>query len=151
MLSNRPINEELSRLKEGINFWILEHSKLHSLLTTCHTELIAARQKILALEHQTGQDAQVITDLRRRLAQDTQPTKIMKFKTAPAEQDIRVSNEPLTVATPSSTKTPSTTKPLVKAPTIEEYSNALHLTLATRKELRDQKKGDKVLGRREPL
>lgn len=149
LLSNRPINEELSRLKEGVNFWILEHSKLHAVLTTCHTELIAARQKILTLEHKTDLHTRIIMDLRR--AQYPRPEEIVNIGTAPYEQDTRTPIEPITSTAVSSTETLSTVRPSKKAPTIEEYSNALHLTLATRKELRDQRKVTKFWKRRASL
>ncbi|KJA27329.1 hypothetical protein HYPSUDRAFT_51885 [Hypholoma sublateritium FD-334 SS-4] len=140
LLSNRPINEELSRLKEGINFWVLEHSKIHAVLTKCHTELTAAQQKILTLEHKTDLDTQIIMDLRRKLAQYPRPAETMNIGTVPSRQDTGTPIEPLTSVAVSSTETLSTVRPSKKAPTIKEYSNALHLTLATRKELRDQRK-----------
>lgn len=136
-----------SRLKEGINFWIGEHSKLQLVLDDCHAELMAARQKIATIEYKLEQDAQIISNLRARL---NKPADHAGLRSASSKQPTYT----VVVAPPAAmsiSSALSTVRPFTKAPTAEEYSNALRLTLATRKELRDQRKVTKFWKRRASL
>ncbi|KAF8197427.1 hypothetical protein BJ912DRAFT_922876 [Pholiota molesta] len=85
--------------------------------------------KNLVLEHKAELDAQIIKDLRRILAQDT---------TLSGKHQLHTGAVLLTRTSVQFRDSTCNFPP--KLPTIEEYSNALRLTLATRKELRDQKK-----------
>ncbi|KAF9471176.1 hypothetical protein BDN70DRAFT_939130 [Pholiota conissans] len=128
------VDNEHSRLKEAAAYWIQEHSKLRSILNNCHADLVTERQKNLALERNAEMDAHIIADLRTRLAQRTALSGEAKRLSGYYASE-QVYQDPSITIIPASR--PS------KPPSLDEYTNALRLTLATRKELREQKKATK--------
>ena len=129
-------NEQL-RLRDTIDFWIHEHSKLQGLLKNSEESLLLERHKVAALEHLMEANRREKLDLQTRyekllgkvhLADDQIPS-------------IPASSKPQLVHSFES-RQPSHEQSVAPR-SLDEYSSALRMTLMTRRELRDQKKATK--------
>ncbi|KAH9483857.1 hypothetical protein JR316_0003335 [Psilocybe cubensis] len=141
------VNKELARLSEAVNFWISEYGKLQILLRDCHEELVAERLKSAKLEriieelrHEKASFG-VSLDLSADQSGDTSFTRFSGDTSTLQSQKSQVLLYPRTGLPSTSSASGSDSLGESKKPrTLDEYSSALRMTLAARKELRDQKK-----------
>ncbi|KDR81412.1 hypothetical protein GALMADRAFT_239291 [Galerina marginata CBS 339.88] len=139
------VKQESIRLTEAVNFWIQEYSKIQDLLKSCHGELVVERLKTVGLERKIDADRQEIKDLQGSLARYEKLAGksgyVQGIKDGPS-QSKQIILRPLTQLRPVSPVTDSqvTLGVSFKPRTLDEYSSALRMTLATRKALRDQRK-----------
>ena len=103
-------NELNARLIEANNCWAKEYVNLQCQLQACREELHTERRKVQSLQHKLEENNRIIIDLRK--------------SSRHFEGLLGISNH----------------ADAVNIRTMDEYSSALQMTLATRKELRDQKK-----------
>ena len=130
-------NELNARLIEANNCWAKEYANLQCQLQECREELQTERLKVQSLQHKLEEDNRIILDLRmsRRfeglLGRSSHAAIDLPQNTTSAGAGVLLN------ATMPNLPNGSLA---VNIRTMDEYSSALQMTLATRKELRDQKK-----------
>ena len=131
-------NELNARLIEANNCWAKEYANLQSQLQECREELHTERRKVQYLQHKLEEDNRIILDLRMSSRRFEGLLGISNHAATDLPQNT-ISDG--TGMLPNATM-PKISKgsPAINIRTVDEYSSALQMTLATRKELRDQKK-----------
>ena len=117
-----------ARLIEANDRWTKEYANLQCQLKECREELHNERRKVDCLQHKLEEDNKIILDLRKSLSGHA-ATALLQDLQSTISSGITV---------PNSAKGDFAN--VVNIRTMDEYSSALRMTLATRKELRDQKK-----------
>lgn len=151
--------EENLRLREALNLWYQEYSKVEDLLQSCRADLFLERERSWALQHQSACDQEIIIDLRKELERYEhrfEKSRFRKFDNANhgEHRSVDETNRQcdadgpgfildtslalLPVPAPSISRTTMQIEGRLR--TLDEYSSALRMTLATRRQLRDQKK-----------
>ena len=118
-----------ARLIEANDHWAKEYANLQCQLKECREELHNERRKVYCLQHKLEGDNKIILDLRKSLSGHAATALL---------QDRLQSTISSGITIPNSAKGGFAN--VVNIRTMDEYSSALRMTLATRKELRDQKK-----------
>ena len=131
-------NELNARLIEANNCWAKEYANLQCQLQECLEELHIERREVQCLQHKLEEDNKIILDLRMSSRRFEGLLGMSNHAATDSLQNaISGGAEMLLNAT-----TPKFSKGslAVNIRTMDEYSSALQMTLATRKELRNQKK-----------
>ena len=131
-------NELNARLVEANNCWAKEYANLQSQLQECREELHTERRKVQCLQHKLEEDNRIILDLR---------TSSRRFEGLLGMSNHAATDSPQNTISGGTGLLLNATmqkiskgSPVVNVRTVDEYLSALQMTLATRKELRDQKK-----------
>ena len=131
-------NELNARLIEANNCWAKECANLQCQLQECREELHTERRKIQCLQQKLEEDNRIILDLRMSSRRFEGLLGISNHAATDSPQNtISGGTGTLLNATIPNFSKGSLA---VNIRTMDEYSSALQMTLATRKELRDQKK-----------
>lgn len=143
--------EENMRLRETLDLWFQEYSKVDELLQRCRAELALERTRIQSLQQEAVNDQEVIIKLREDLARyERGPVKSGDKGLSPVnfcgyssqdrgyESTGSVTDNALLLPAPSESL--SSLRIPGQPRTLGDYSSALRLTLNTRRQLRDQKK-----------
>lgn len=146
--------EENLRLREALNLWYQEYSKVEDLFQKSRADLLLEREKSRALQQQSARDRELILDLQKDLERYDHRLEKSRRRCRLGNADQYCS----AVATNCDTDEPGSTNSLALLPapapsmsrttmkiegklrTLDEYSSALRMTLATRRQLRNQKK-----------
>ena len=131
-------NELNARLIEANNRWAKEYANLQSQLQECRQELHTERWKIQCLQHKLEEDNRIILDLRMSLRRFEGLLGMSNHAATDASQNTISGGTGILLNAPMPNVSKGSLS--VKVRTMDEYSSALQMTLATRKELRDQKK-----------
>jgi len=143
--------EENLRLREALNLWYQEYSKVEDLLKKCRADLLLEREKSRALQQQSARDQELILGLRKDLERRLDSEKPRRSRLGNA--DPHCSAVATNCDTDEAELIPGSANPLPllsegKLRTLDEYSSALRMTLSTRRQLRNQKKIAKFWKRR---
>ena len=133
-------NELNARLIEANNCWAKEYANLQCELQDCRDELHTERRKVQNFQHKLEEDNRIILDL-RMLSKRLEGLLGMSNLnyTAPDSPQNTISGGAGVLLNATMPNFPNGSL-AVNIRTMDEYSSALQMTLATRKELRDQKK-----------
>lgn len=131
-------NELNARLIEANNCWAKEYANLQCQLQECREELHAERRKVQNLQQKLEEDNRIILDLR---------TSSRRFEELLCISNNAATNSPQNTISGGAGVLLNATMPnspngslAVNIRTMDEYSSALQMILATRKQLRDRKK-----------
>ena len=149
-------NELNARLIEANNRWAKEYANLQSQLQECREELHTERQKVQCLQDKVQEDNRIILDLRMSSRRFAGLLGVSDHTATDSPQDNTISGETgmlLDVTMPKFSN--GSLVNVMNIRTMDEYSSSLRMTLAARKELRDQKKVSlfwkrKALGSNQP-
>lgn len=125
------------RLREALDLWFSQYSKADELLQKSRTELALERDKVRTLQHQMARDQELILDLKRDVSRYEKRFESLRDPRSSYLHDCWT-NSPLLLPGPSDSVTSLVT--FKKTRTLDEYTSSLRMTLATRRQLRDQKK-----------
>jgi hypothetical protein len=130
-------NELNARLIEANNCWAKEYANLQCQLQECREELHTERQKVQNLQQKLEEDKRIILDLRMSSRRFEGLLGMSNHGASDSPQNTLSGAGVLLNATMPNFSNGSLA---VNIRTMDEYSSALQMTLATRKELRNQKK-----------
>jgi hypothetical protein len=130
-------NELNARLIEANDCWAKEYANLQCQLQECRQELHTERQKFQNLQQKLEEDNRIILDLRMSSRRFEGLLGMSNHAAIDSPQNTIFGAGVLPNATMPNFRKDSLA---VNIRTMDEYSSALQMTLATRKELRDQKK-----------
>jgi len=135
-----PEKELNARLIDANNRWAKEYAYLQCQLEECHEELHSERGKVQYLQHKLEE---VILDLRMSSGRDFEGLLSVSNHVATADRlQSTISGGTGMLSNPPTMPNiiMGSFTNVMNIRTMDEYSSALRMTLATRKELRDQKK-----------
>lgn len=143
------MEKEHARLKDIIQFWVLEHSKLQANLAQCRDDLLAEQRKATALEQKTESDSLLIEGLTGKIShyerlfahekvESVDSSLISSHSDKEHAQLPALQHGMVRASIDRDPNVPS--GPSSKLRTVDEYSSALRMTLTSRKQLREQKK-----------
>ena len=134
-------NELNARLTEANNHWAKEYANLQCQLQECREELHTERREVQCLQHKLEEDNRIILDLRMSLKRLQGFCDVSNHAVTGSRQDAVSGGTGMlqnVSAMPNIVK--DSFSNVMNIRTMNEYSSALRMTLATRKELRNQKK-----------
>lgn len=131
-----------ARLREANSRWANDYANLQCQLQECRKELHSERRKVQCLQRKLEEDNRIILDLRMSSRRLEGLLGVSSYATDSESQQDAISGQIgmlQNVSTlPNFVKGSFTN--VMNIRTMDEYSSALRMTLATRKELRDQRK-----------
>ena len=130
--------ELTARLIEANNCWAKEYANLQCQLQECREELHTERRKVQNLQQKLEEDNRIILDLRMSSRRFEGLLGISNHAATDLPQNA-ISGGAGVLLNATMPNFPNGSS-AVDIRTMDEYSSALQMTLATRKELRDQKK-----------
>jgi hypothetical protein len=133
-------NELNAHLIEANDRWAKEYANLQRQLQEYREELHIERRKVRCLQHKLEEDNRIILDLRMSSRRFERLLGVSNYAATDSPQDA-ISGETgmlLNVTVPNFSQ--ASLANVTNIRTMDEYSSALRMTLATRKELRNQKK-----------
>ena len=143
--------EENMRLREALDLWFQEYSKVYELLQKCRAELAFERERVRSLQREAVNDQEVIIKLREDLAccergldrssdKRLSPVNFCGYSSYDRGYGSTGSVSSNALLLPAPSESWSSLRIPGKLRTLGDYTSALRLTLNTRRQLRDQKK-----------
>ena len=133
-------NELNARLIEVNDRWAKEYANLQRQLQEYREELHIERRKVRCLQHKLEEDNRIILDLRMSSRRFERLLGVSNYAATDSLQDAISGETGILLNATMPNFSQASLANVMNIRTMDEYSSALRMTLATRKELRHQKK-----------